>query len=67
MLKKIFILGFLATMTYSCIKPYACECEYVYTTPVQKSHLLVYATKNNKEEACSKSNKDTSIVCKVKD
>ena len=67
MLKKIFILGVLANMTYSCIKPDACECEYVYTSPVQKSHLLVYATKKNKEEACSKSNKDTSIVCKVKD
>ena len=54
-------------MSYSCLKPYACECEYVYTSPVQKSHLLVYATKNNKEEACAKSNKDTSLVCKVKE
>lgn len=67
MIKKIFILACLSTMTYSCIKPYACECEYVYTTPVQKSHVLVYASKNNKDEACSKSNKDTSVVCKVKE
>ena len=54
-------------MAYSCIKPYACECEYVYTTPVQKSHILVYSTKKNRNEACSKSNKDTSVVCKVKE
>lgn len=67
MLKKIFILGFLATMAYSCIKPYACECEHVYTIPVQKSHILVYANKKNKEEACVKNGKDTSVVCKLKE
>ncbi len=54
-------------MVYSCIKPYACECEYVYTTPVQKSHVLVYSTKKNKDEACSKNDKDTSLVCKIKE
>ena len=67
MLKKIFIPGCLAVIMYSCIKPHACECEYVYTTPVQKSHVLVYASKSNKDEACSKQNKDTSVVCKVKE
>lgn len=67
MLKKIFIFGCLLTMAYSCIKPYACECEYVYTTPVQKSHILVYSTKKNKEEACSKQDKDTSVVCHIKE
>ena len=54
-------------MAYSCIKPYACECEHVYTVPVQKSHILVYANKKNKEEACIKNGKDTSIVCKLKE
>ena len=67
MLKKIFILACFLTMTYSCIKPYACECEYVYTVPVQKSHILVYSTKKNKNEACAKNNRDTSLVCKVKE
>lgn len=67
MLKKIFILGSIIPIAYSCIKPYACECEHVYTSPVQKSHILVYASKKNKEEACSKNNKDTSVVCKVKE
>jgi hypothetical protein len=67
MIKRIFIIGSLLVLTYSCIKPYACECEYVYTSPVQKSHILVYASKHNKDEACTKQNKDTSVVCHVKE
>ena len=67
MIKKILIFGCTVIMAYSCIKPYACECEYVYTMPVQKSHILVYANKKNKAEACEKNGKDTSIVCKLKE
>jgi len=52
---------------YSCIKPYACECTYVYSEPQQKSHVLVYSTKKNREAACEKNNRDTSFVCKIKE
>lgn len=54
-------------LCYSCIKPYACECTYVYTQPQQQSHVLVYSTKNNRQNACDKQNKDTSLVCKIKE
>lgn len=67
MFKRLFIFSSLLIFTYSCIKPYACECEYIYTSPVQKSHILVYASKKNKEKACSAQDKDTSVVCKVKE
>lgn len=67
MLKRLLIFTFFLSLSYSCIKPYACECDYVYTTPVQHSHILVYASKNNKNEACSKNNKDTSLVCRLKE
>ncbi len=55
------------SLAYSCIKPYACECNYVYTKPIQHSHTLVYANKKNKNQACEKQGRDTSVVCKVKE
>ncbi|HWY12866.1 MAG TPA: hypothetical protein VN026_16140 [Bacteroidia bacterium] len=67
MLKRIFIFILFSSFAYSCIKPYACECSYVYTNPIQKSHTLVYANKKNKNEACAKQGRDTSVVCKVKE
>ncbi len=67
MLKRFFILAFFLSFACSCIKPYACECSYVYTNPVQKSHTLVYANKKNKNQACEKQGRDTSVVCKVKE
>lgn len=67
MLKRLFIFSSLLILAYSCIKPYACECEYIHTNPVQKSHILVYSTKKNKDKACTTQNKDTTTVCHVKD
>jgi hypothetical protein len=67
MLKKLIIPAFFLALISSCIKPYACECEYVKEQPVRKSHLLVYANKQNKNEACEKNNKDSTVVCHVKE
>ncbi|MBL7894379.1 MAG: hypothetical protein JNK50_03725 [Bacteroidia bacterium] len=64
-LKTIFVLSLVAIFMHSCLKPYACECDHPYTK--QKSHVLVYSTKNNKENACAKNSKDTTVVCTVKE
>ena len=66
MLKRILISACLPLLVYSCIKPYACECAYVKEQPVKKSHILIYASKRNKQEACEKHNKDSTVVCKIK-
>jgi hypothetical protein len=63
----LFILAFSAALMYSCIKPYACECEYVKEQPVKKSHILIYANKQNKQESCEKHNKDSTVVCRIKE
>ena len=66
-MKKTLIIIASVLIGYSCIKPHACECTYVYTTPQQKTHILVYAKNSNKEDACKANNKDTSVVCTVKE
>lgn len=66
-MKAVLTLSLCLVLGYSCIKPYACECTYVYTQPQQKSHILVYSTKANKQNACDKNNRDTSFVCKIKE
>lgn len=63
-MRAILFSIFTLFLLNSCIKPYACECENVQT--LQKSHVLVYASKKNSEEACKKNGSDTTIFCKVK-
>lgn len=65
--KKVIVISGCSAICYSCIKPYACECTYIYTEPQQKSHILVYSTKQNRQNACDKNNRDTSFVCKIKE
>jgi hypothetical protein len=67
MLNRVLISGFFTLLAYSCIKPYACECEHVKEQPVKKSHILIYANKQNKQDACGKHNKDSTVVCKIKE
>jgi hypothetical protein len=67
MISKFIISSFFLMLISSCIKPYACECEYVKEQPVKTSHVLVYANKQNKDEACGKNNKDSTVVCHVKE
>lgn len=67
MIKQLIIFAFLCLFASSCIKPYACECEYVKEQPVRTSHLLVYANNHNKNEACEKNNKDSTLVCHLKE
>lgn len=64
---KAVVVFCSALFFYSCIKPHACECTYIYTEPQQKSHILVYSTNKNKQDACDKNNRDTSFVCKIKE
>lgn len=66
-IKTVFLILVCLVFSYSCIKPYACECTYVQTNPQQKSHILVYSTKQNKQKACEKNNQDSTVVCNVKD
>jgi hypothetical protein len=67
MIKRFLIFSFFTALACSCIKPHACECEYVYTQPVQRSHVVVYSTKKNKDKACEKNGRDTSVVCHIKE
>ncbi|MGZ3930952.1 MAG: hypothetical protein ACXVPQ_01955 [Bacteroidia bacterium] len=63
-MRKVIIALFLASMLYSCIKPYACEC--TYTATKQKHHVLIYASRYNRDEACKKQAIDTTETCVLK-
>jgi hypothetical protein len=63
-MRRLLFISVPALLLSSCIKPYACECDNKST--LQKSHVLIYASKSNSDEACRKNGQDTTITCILK-